>query len=357
MRHAGAVLGPPQQPWPDAVARAVLSQLPVPRADRGARQAEIDKVVRTADGAVVILVGSWAVKLHEPGSDGARVGGRLRIAAHPAVRAVLLAPALTRPLPVSDPDRPGAIRWASLWPRAQVLDPAEHDHEDAEQLLPWAALGSRLAVLHRIPVTSFGAHPPHGAQLRVRRALDQLAAWQAAPGPRPPGADPDLAAAAVAVLAAGAGLPPVATVPHAPGRPFTLVHGDWHLGQLARRPGPGGEAAWLLLDVDDLGFGDPIWDLARAAGAWAAGLLAPASWHGLAAGYLEAGGPALTGQDPYPVLDAVARAAVVQSAAVGLLRAARTGGSLDEVDHLLVAACVRMIRPPGWEPVAGAVSR
>jgi predicted trehalose synthase len=45
---------------------------------------------------------------------------------------------------------------------------------------------------------------------------------------------------------------------------MTLVHGDWHLGQLGRR----GEH-WVLIDVDDLGVGDPAWDLARPAGFWA----------------------------------------------------------------------------------------
>ena len=53
-----------------------------------------------------------------------------------------------------------------------------------------------------------------------------------------------------------------------------LVHGDWHLGQLGRRIG----ARWRLLDVDDIGVGDPVWDLARPAGFWAAGLLSDAEW-------------------------------------------------------------------------------
>ena len=49
---------------------------------------------------------------------------------------------------------------------------------------------------------------------------------------------------------------------------MTLVHGDWHLGQLARV-----DAEWRLLDIDDVGLGDPAWDLGRPAGFWAAGLL------------------------------------------------------------------------------------
>ena len=45
-----------------------------------------------------------------------------------------------------------------------------------------------------------------------------------------------------------------------PDRPATLVHGDWHLGQLGRRSAT---TPWMLIDVDDLGVGDPAWDLAR----------------------------------------------------------------------------------------------
>ena len=70
--------------------------------------------------------------------------------------------------------------------------------------------------------------------------------------------------------------------------PDVLVHGDWHLGQLGRwRDG------WRLLDIDDLGVGDPAWDLARPAGFWACGLLPDEDWQAFLDGYRTAGGPAL----------------------------------------------------------------
>ncbi len=110
-------------------------------------------------------------------------------------------------------------------------------------------------------------------------------------------------------------------------RPSTLVHGDWHLGQLGRLSAT---EAWLLIDVDDLGVGDPAWDLARPAGFWAAGLIPDDDWHLFVQAYRDGGGPALPPGDPWPVLEPFARAAVVAAAAH------------HPDDDLLVAACARM---------------
>src|SRR4029453_4074271 len=92
-------------------------------------------------------------------------------------------------------------------------------------------------------------------------------------------------------------------------RPTTLVHGDWHLGQLGRRDGP-----WVLIDVDDLGVGDPAWDLARPAGFWAAGLIPDDDWTTFLDAYRGAGGPAVPAGDPWQGLAAFARAAGGQPA-------------------------------------------
>ena len=103
--------------------------------------------------------------------------------------------------------------------------------------------------------------------------------------------------------------------------------GDWHLGQLGRRSAT---APWLLIDVDDLGVGDPAWDLARPAGFWAAGLIPDDEWTVFLEAYRDADGPALALGDPWPVLEPFARAAVVQAAAN------------HPDDELLIAACARM---------------
>jgi aminoglycoside phosphotransferase (APT) family kinase protein len=115
----------------------------------------------------------------------------------------------------------------------------------------------------------------------------------------------------------------------------TLVHGDWHLGQLARMPD-----GLRLLDVDDLGLGDPAWDLSRPAGFWAAGVLDDAAWGAFLAAYRAAGGPAVPEHgDPWPRLDLPARCAVF----VAAVRAVTVQSAHSEhpADALL-DACSRM---------------
>jgi aminoglycoside phosphotransferase (APT) family kinase protein len=117
---------------------------------------------------------------------------------------------------------------------------------------------------------------------------------------------------------------------------LTLVHGDFHLGQLGRAA----DDRLLLFDVDDLGAGDPAWDLARPAGFWASGLIPDADWKAFLTAYRRGAGPAVPAAgDPWPALEPHACAAVVQAAAAGSARAAR-----DETQAALVAACARM--PP-----------
>jgi aminoglycoside phosphotransferase (APT) family kinase protein len=106
-----------------------------------------------------------------------------------------------------------------------------------------------------------------------------------------------------------------------------LVHGDWHLGQLGRLSAA---TPWLFIDIDDLGVGDPAWDLARPAGFWAAGLIPDDDWAAFLQSYREAGGPAVPPGDPWSVLEPFARAAVIQAAA-------------HHPDDELLAACERML--------------
>ncbi|MFD0477470.1 phosphotransferase family protein [Nonomuraea thailandensis] len=128
-------------------------------------------------------------------------------------------------------------------------------------------------------------------------------------------------------------------LPEPPPLPGLLTHGDWHLGQLVHRD------RWLLIDVDDLGVGDPAWDLARPAAWYAAGLLEPDVWERFLGAYLASGGPALgQGDDPWARLDVPARALTVQLAAVAVVNADGEGRELDEVEHSLIESCNRIVR-------------
>lgn len=239
----------------------------------------------TPSGAEVVITGDVVTKLHRPGTDPQALRQRLRVAARCDE---LLTPLDVEPQPVGD-------RWLTRWPRVEVVEPDS-------ALLPWATAGALLARLHRGAVGDF-AVPPGGPD-RLARALARLG-------------DGDLADV---IRSAAERLPRE----RADGV-NTLVHGDFHLGQLGRHAG-----RWVLIDVDDLGAGDPGWDLGRPAGFWAAGLIPDDDWHRFLDGYRAAGGPALPAGDPWPVLDPFARAAVVTAAAN------------HPDDDALLAACERM---------------
>ncbi len=264
--------------------------------------------MRTASGADIIIDGDVVMKVHRLGTDPVELAARLAVAATlgGAADGCLLAPLDIEPQPIGDSRE---RRWCTRWPRVDTVPTTGEG-------LPWAAAGRLLARLHLAP-SGKGMVIEHGAAARTARALLRL------PDPPPP-----------IISRAAAALPAQARHADSQGRPRTLVHGDFHLGQLGRRSG----CRWVLIDVDDLGIGDPAWDLARPAGFWAAGLIPDHDWRAFLDAYRSAGGPAVPGSgDPWPTLEPMARAAVVQAAAVGVHRA------IDETQGELLAACARMV--------------
>lgn len=247
--------------------------------------------MQTRSGAEIVVDGDVVYKLHRPGTHPRALAARLAIAAQSDS---LLSPLATAPERV-------VFRWRTRWPRVETVVPQP-------EYAPWTEAAQLLARLHREPIPR--RMPPHGWPQRLRRAVDNLRQY----------GDP-------VIRRAAAGLPDVVWRAGSAERPTTLVHGDWHLGQLGRRSS---SEPWVLIDVDDLGVGDPAWDLARPAGFWAAGLIPDDDWSTFINAYRDAGGPALPSADPWPVLEPFARAAVVQAAAN------------HPDDELLLAACARM---------------
>jgi hypothetical protein len=153
------------------------------------------------------------------------------------------------------------------------------------------------------------AAPDHPAAPDVRRAWERLPAWARGEAPSP--------------------------------RRDAVCHGDLHLGQLVRHPAPDGP--WLLIDVDDMGLGDPAWDLARPAAWFATGLLAPEIWQRFLGAYTAAeGGAVPSAGDPWPQLDVPARALTVQTAATALAKSAVEGRQPDHVERAVLDACTRI---------------
>ncbi|WP_438021963.1 aminoglycoside phosphotransferase family protein [Sorangium sp. So ce233] len=345
-----------------------------------------------ADG-LVVRIDKVVVKAHAHETDPRDLLTRLQLAASPRLRSVLLSPLAIPPPAAPLPWRPappgnmpfeGAQlgtaledaepgltlevrgRLVTAWPAGVPVSP---DDPDAA---PWEEAATLLARLHAIALAAVapaGRLPRAGAPGRVARAMARLRAA----GRTPAGIAVEEAFARLAPPAGGGTAAPRdgagAGGPRWRGeRSDILVHGDFHLGQVVRLPdaraagdamtgapepreappgGPGGPGAggFRLIDIDDLGVGDPAWDLARPAALYAAGLLPPEVWWRFLSAYRASGGCAVPAEgDPWPALDAAARALAVQSAALAVAAASRDGRPLDEVETALVDACRRMVR-------------
>ncbi|MCH6159227.1 phosphotransferase family protein [Streptomyces marispadix] len=360
---------------------ALAREASPPAPDSGGHGPEADPVVLAdrPDGTVVGL-GGVVAKAHPPVAQGdlgerADSGGshdpgdvadladvdeltvRLRIAAHPLLAGILLPPLTPGGTAADEPYmRPPHLyggRPATLWPRGRPVDP------DAPESAPWEAAGTLLARLHSVSTEALGAELPRtvpqmrGPQKAARALKRMRAALARRDAPAAPPAA--LTAAATAAEAAWAKLPAWCRNEHSTDRPSpvsALCHGDFHLGQLVRHPADGG--AWQLIDVDDLGLGDPAWDLARPAAWFATGLLPAESWQRFLHAYESAadattpgarslsGGP---GTWP-PSLDAAARALTVQTTALAVAKAHGARRPLDEAETACAEACHRIAGLP-----------
>ncbi|NNJ08369.1 aminoglycoside phosphotransferase family protein [Streptomyces sp. PKU-MA01144] len=281
--------------------------------------------------AVVVRHGRAVAKAHAPGTAPEAHRLRVAVAAHPLLAGILLPPVRTT----------GSLagRPVTTWPYGSPVDPSDPD------AAPWEEAAALLARLHTVPL---GPLPrPLPVMRGPAKAAAAVARMRAAAPEHP---------AAGAVLGAWHRLPAWARDEAPAPVPARLCHGDLHLGQLVRHPADGG--SWHLIDVDDLGLGDPAWDLARPAAWFAAGLLAPDVWARFLGAYRAAGGPAAgpDGADPWPLLDVPARALSVQTAALALAKSSAQRRDLDDVEGAMTGACARiaalpaelddMIRPP-----------
>lgn len=266
--------------------------------------------------ALLVRSGDVVAKAHRPGTSVQQLAARLAVAS--------ACPVTVGPLPVPAPVVAPFVasvdgRAATLWPVGSAVDTQDR------HAVPWHAAAALLADLHATPVPS--GLPVMGGYARLRRAFERLALCARA--------ETD---ARAAVLEAARSLPRWVTGTESAPGPQCLVHGDFHLGQLVEV-----DQAWRLIDVDDLGAGPGVWDLARPA-AWAAvGLIPMDIWYEFLACYHGAGGRAVPPDtDPWPFVEVPARAVAVQAAARVLTASAREDRCLDEDEQLLIDACRRM---------------
>ncbi len=242
---------------------------------------------RTRSEAVLFSDDRHVLKIHRPGTVPGELARRLAAAAQTEE---LLSPVLEDPiaLPSGLVQRLNSGAHASLWPRVEPLS------QDPVRSLPWAQAGQLLSQLHVRPP---GVVPAGGVS-RAERALAWLEHTEQVE--------------AEIVRAAADTLPD----PRQTFAGSSLIHGDWHFGQLGRTV----DGDWRLLDVDELGSGAPLSDLGRVAALYAIGVVEPAQWEDFVDGYRSGPSSALGATGPvWPAVDLQARWAVV-IATVGLLR-------------------------------------
>lgn len=324
-----------------AVARAAHHALNEGQSARTPEDGPAPVVLADRPDGTVVACGRAVAKAHPPDDSSPgrpptgvqQLGRRLAVAAHPRLAGVLLPPLATasaapRPLPGG--------RLATCWPRGAPVDPA------APEAAPWEPAGRLLARLHAVPLPALqralpGPLPAMRGPAKAAAAIRRMRATAHSGAEALP---PGLAAAARAAERAWDRLPAWCRAEAPAPQPGVLCHGDFHLGQLVRHPVPGG--GWQLIDVDDLGLGDAAWDLARPAAWYAAGVLPPADWEVFLGAYQEAA----VGYrfDPWPRLDAPARALAVQTAALAVAKAHAARRPLNDAENACVEACVRMAR-------------
>ena len=270
-----------------------------------------------AGSSDVFICAGVSLKIHPARTDPEELATRLRAIAGPDVERSWVQPLGYRPFPA-----PGG-RVATLWPRVSVLGTLDHH--------PWQDAGRLLARVHNCEPTM--ELPPAGTSAVVERALARLRGIEDEPGARwLTEGDGDMSEHSRGLdrprLAALAGVAERLAARLSETPRSTMVHGDFHLGQLGhtllRRQ-------WRLLDVDNLGLGDPAWDLATPAAFYAAGLLDSAAWKTFLASYREAGGPAVPADgDVWATLELPARAAALVAAVsmLGRVHAEATADSL-----------------------------
>ncbi len=276
---------------------------------------EAPTVLPGGQSAFVVKRGLVVVKAHRSKTNSSELNARLELIGHAEFRDLFLQP-------LRSTAELGGARLLTLWPlgiAVMATTPQDVDWEGGARLL---------AALHRVSLseTFAGSVVPEAGWLsRLARSRSRLLATGNRSEKR-------------MVLAAFATLPPFDATAWRPCRP-SFVHGDWHPGQVVQLQGTA-----RLIDIDDVGVGDPAWDLARPAAWRLAGFLSDAVWDRFLNSYREAGGHAIISGDPWATLELPARAAVIQSAASALVKAERDVRPLEDFEQELVNGCSRIVK-------------
>lgn len=265
---------------------------------------------------LLLRAGDWVLKVHSEDTCAKALQQRLELTTRAGWKEIVLEPATLSLRTLT------GGRSVTVWPLGRALRLEDED-------LPWEESARLLAALHRLPLGETAELPRSRALPRWFEAVKRLEAAPADVRDQ----DWHLIQKASATL----------DLKLNEEKASHWVHGDWHLGQLVDI-GCEGKPVWRLIDIEDMGVGEAIWDLARPAAFFAAGLLPQDDWERFIAAYRRAEGAALPpAGDVWKELEKPARALVVQSAATSWLKAKREGRGLHQDEQVLVKACLRIV--------------
>jgi len=262
---------------------------------------------------LVLRLGNIVVKAHPPETDLTDLNARLAAIKHKTFQDLFLQPLQQSVVNISD-------CFVTIWPAGSA------PIADNPESIDWESSAKLLGALHAVPFAGIFAEflfPKTRWLSRLFRTHSSLLALKNRPEKR-------------IVLTAFTTLPNIdSKVWSSPRRCF--IHGDWHPGQVVSIQG-----SPRLIDIDDIGIGDPSWDLARPAAWRLSGLLSDAAWKAFLESYREASGSAIEERDPWKRLELPARAAVIQAAETALIYAERDGRQLEDYELALIDTCSRI---------------
>lgn len=277
-----------------------LNQVPVQLASSGTRS--------------VLRFGNVVVKIYNQKSLLQHVETSLTLIASREANDLFLQPLCRHVFQIED-------RLFTVWPAAETHLPNSVDQFE------WVESAQLLASLHNLSVRTKRLVRPAGWLGRLGHLKTKIEACRAFPDERK------------TLLAALETLPRFSSTTWHENN-TSLVHGDWHPGQVVRSSNQ-----LKLIDCDDVGLGNPMWDLARVAGWSLAGVISHEVWTSFFNHYAAA--RQLTNQQIETVwqnLELPARAATILSAATGVIHAEKEQRDLEDYEKELFESCQRIVK-------------
>ena len=207
----------------------------------------------------------------------------------------------------------------TIWPHATPFNP-----DSSSQDVPWNECAAHLAALHNADLDPGRIVLTSGWLPRLSRSLAKLRGM--------------LECAERSLI-----LEASQTLPHFSCSSWNLsqnsiIHGDWHPGQMVYF-----ENRLVFIDIDDVGLGNRMFDLAKPAAFFLSGLLESNLWNEFRESYENSCQMAKVNRDHFwKDLELPARASVIQSAITALAHASESDRKLADFEAELIKTCQRV---------------